>query len=269
MADTKKKVTHTITEVNQASGSKEELLAKTKKNATPYRIGAVVFWLLAIGAEVMAILFFAKKIPWEFAEETPGYWIAVIGALVLDLIFLIIGSSLWKKANHLDPASKKNEFKFWLQNNLGVIVAAFAFIPFVILALTDKNADKKSKTIATIVAVVALAIGGLTSYDWNPVSQEEMLQNAGIEEVYWTAGGGVFHLTSECSHLNNSEELFKGTATAAIEAGKTRVCKTCERRAEELAELEDAGAKELENEEQLEEEIEEADPTEDTEEASN
>lgn len=269
MADTKKKVTHTITEVQGTTNSKEELLQKTKENATPYRIGAIIFWILAIAAEVFAVLFFMNKIQWTFALNEPGHTVCWIACLVLDLIFLIIGSSLWKKANHLDPASKKNAFKFWLQNNLGVIVAAFAFIPFIILALTDKNADKKSKTIATIVAVVALGIGTLFGIDWNPVSQEEMLANSGIEEVYWTKGGTVFHLTPDCSHLNNSEDLLKGDSQTAIENGKTRVCITCQKKADKLLELEDAGNKELENEEQLEEEIEEVDPTEDTEEASN
>lgn len=254
MAETKKKVTHKVTRVNQASETKEELLAKTKKNATPYRIGAILTWIVAIAAEVMAVLFFVKKIPWEYAEEEPGYWVVVIGALVLDLIFLIIGSSLWKKANHLNPASKKNAFTFWLQNNLGVIVAAFAFVPFIIIALTDKKADKKSKTIAVIAAAVALVIGGLASYDWNPVSQEEMLEQAGIEDVYWTKAGGVFHLTEDCPHLNHSEELFTGTSDAAIEAGKTRVCKTCERRAEEGKLTENGGDTDTETQDNGEEE---------------
>lgn len=237
MAEPKKKVEHNITQVNQTTGTKEELLAKTKANAMPFRIGAVIFWLLALGCEVLAVLFFKKVIPWEWAEEGTGFYVTVIGSLVLDLIFLIIGSSMWKKGNHLDPASKKNAAKFWLQNNLGVIVAAVAFIPFVILALTDKNADKKSKIIATVAAVIALAIGGLASYDWNPVNQEEMLQDAGIETVYWTDGGTVYHITDQCSHLNNSYELKSGTATAAIEAGKTRLCKTCEKKAAEAEAL--------------------------------
>ena len=233
MAETKKKVQHNVTQVNQATGSKEELLQKTKKNAMPYRIAAVIFWLLALTCEVFAVLFFMGKLEWSFLMNEPGHTIAWIAALVLDLVFLIIGSSLWKKGNHLDPASAKNKGKFWLQNNLGVIVAAFCFIPFIILALLDKNADKKSKTIAAIAAVVALAIGGLVSYDWNPVSQEEMLENAGINTVYWTQNGTVFHLTEDCYHLDQSYELMSGTSTAAIEAGKTRLCKTCEKKAEE------------------------------------
>ena len=53
---------------------------------------------------------------------------------VLDLVFVIIGAQLWKKANKIKPASEKNKFLFWLWNNMGVIACAVAFIPFVILA---------------------------------------------------------------------------------------------------------------------------------------
>ena len=156
--------------------------------------------------------------------------ISWIVCLVLDLICVICGSLLWKKGNHLDPASEKNKGRFWLHNNLGVIVAIIAFAPFVVFALTDKNADKKSKTIATIVAAVALVVAGLFSYDWNPLSREDMLANADTKTVYWTESGTVYHSYSDCGHLSNTEELFTGTATTAIENGKTRLCKTCEAR---------------------------------------
>ncbi len=233
---TKKKVEHTYTQVGQQSASKEELLAATKKNALPYRIGAIILWILAIACEVLAILVFVHKIEFSFTVENPGYTITWIALLVLDLAFVIIGSQLWKKANHLDPASAKNKLRFWLHNNLGVIVAIIAFAPFIIIVLLDKNASKQSKIIAVVVAVVALAIGGLTSVDWNPISQEEMLENANIDTVYWTASGTVFHAYDDCSHLNNTLELMTGTAASAIENGKTRLCKTCEARAAREAE---------------------------------
>lgn len=229
MAD--KKVTHNITHVGSTTNSTEELLAVTKKNATPYRIGAVILWILGLVCEVFAVLFFTMKIDWAVLYEDPGHTIAWIGALVLDLIFVVIGSLLWKKANHLDPASEKNKTKFWIQNNLGVIIAAVAFIPFVIIALTNKNASKKDKTLAAIVGIVALLICSLFGIDWNPVSQEEMLENAGLENsVYWTVSGTVYHAFEDCPHLNHSLELMEGNSTAAIEAGKTRLCKTCEKK---------------------------------------
>ena len=227
------KVAHNITHVESTTNSKEELLAVTRKNATPYRIAAVILWILGLVCEVFAILFFTIKIDWSVLYEEPGYTIAWIAALILDLIFVVIGSILWKKANHMDPASKKNPTKFWIQNNLGIIIAAIAFIPFIIFALTDKNASKKNKTIAAIAAAVALVIGILFGIDWNPVSQEEMLENAGLDnKVYWTASGTVYHAFVDCGHLHNSTDLFDGSTTAAIENGKTRMCKSCEKRLE-------------------------------------
>ena len=225
---TSPKTTHTYTKVEGKTSGKEELLAQTKKNAAPYRIAAVILWILALTCEVFAIIFFRCAIEWGVLYNEPGHTIAWISALVLDLIFLIIGSLLWKKGNHLDPAKKSQQIKFWCQNNLGVIVAALAFIPFVIFALTDKNATKKSKTLAAIAAAVALIIGVLFGIDWNPQSQEEMLENAGINTVYWTESGTVFHTHNDCQHLKNTDNLLTGSSATAIENGRTRLCKTCE-----------------------------------------
>ena len=150
-----------------------------------------------------------------------------------NLALVIVGSLCWKKANHIDPASKKNKVKFWLWNNMGLIVCAFAFIPFVILALTNKEADKKTKTIATVVAVIALLIGGLFSVDWNPVSEEEKaeaIEELGNTDVYWTKSGGVYHTSTECGHLYNSTDLIVGNVEQAIAEGKSRICKSCEAR---------------------------------------
>lgn len=201
--------------------------AKDRKCAVGYRIGAVISWLFAFAFELFAVLFLFEKIKWTFLPMLAF----VIIALVLDLACVIVGSLLWKKANRIDPASEQNKLKFWLWNNMGVIVCAFAFIPFVILALTNKNADKKTKTVAVIVAIVACLIGGLCSYDWNPVSQEQKadaIEAFGDNDVFWTKAGTVYHLSEECSHLNHSEELIVGTVEQAIEANKTRLCKTCE-----------------------------------------
>ena len=225
-----KKTTHTYTKVEAKSSGKEELLAKTRKNATPYRIAGIILWILALGCEVLAVLFFKCSIEWGVLFNEPGHTIAWIAALVLDLILLVIGSLLWKKGNHLDPAKKSQPAKFWIQNNLGVIVAALAFVPFIIFALTDKNATKKSKTLAVIAGVVALAVGVLFGIDWNPQSQEQMLEDAGFTTVYWTESGTVFHTHDDCGHLANTENLLTGPSAAAIEDGKTRLCKTCEKK---------------------------------------
>lgn len=232
----KPKIEHTYTQVGQESVGKEELLEATRKNARPYRIFAIILWVLALGFEVLAILFFTHTLEFKFTVENPGWMISWIACLVLDLICVIVGSLLWKKGNHLDPASKKNKVRFWLHNNLGVIISVLAFAPFIIFVLTDKKANKQSKIIAVVVAAVALVAAGLASYDWNPLSQEEMLENAHIDTVYWTESGTVYHAYDDCPHLNHTVNLLTGTSAAAIENGKTRLCKTCEARAEKEAE---------------------------------
>ncbi|MBQ2600179.1 hypothetical protein II582_02185 [bacterium] len=65
---------------------------------------------------------------------------------------------MWKKANHIDPASEKNKAKFWLWNNLGTILSVVAFLPIIILVFTNKDLDKKSKSLVGGVAIAALVI---------------------------------------------------------------------------------------------------------------
>ncbi|MBO4837165.1 MAG: hypothetical protein J5564_05670 [Clostridia bacterium] len=199
-------------------------------NSTPYRIGAILLWLAAIGFEVLAILVTFGKIDLKFI---PSLW-QMIGFLVLDLICLVIGSQLWKKANHINPASEKNKVKFWLWNNMGLIMTIICFVPFIVLLLTNKNADKKMKVVGVAVAAGMVIIGGLLGYDWNPVSSEQKeaaMQNI-TGMVYWTnsLGGKVYHTSEECQALNRTEELVFGTVDQAIAANRTRLCSFCARR---------------------------------------
>ena len=193
----------------------------------PYRIFAFVLWFLAISFEVLAILFFTHTIEFSLTVENPGWMISWIVCLVLDLICVIVGSQLWKKSNHLDPAPKNNKVRFWLHNNLGLVVSVIAFAPFIIFVLTDKKANKQSKIIAAAVAVVALLIAGLTSYDWNPMSQEELLSYG---EVYYTPSGTVFHTDKDCQYIRGKEDIGPHSGEEAEEAGKARLCKACEAR---------------------------------------
>lgn len=225
----KKKIVAADTGETVAAGSRKKKGARKEAapvgNATGYRVGAVLLWLVAIALEVVAVLMLNGTINLTFMPTT---W-QIVAALVLDLIFVIIGSQLWKKANHIKPASEKNKFLFWLWNNMGLIVCAFAFIPFVILALTNKKADKQTKAIATVVAVIALLIGGLFSYDWNPVSQEEQqaAMAAITDDVYWSPFGKVYHTHEDCQSLNQSDTLTYGTVEQAIADGRTRLCAFC------------------------------------------
>ena len=204
----------------------EKKKAKPTGNSAGLRAGAIIFWVLAIAAEVVGIMFLLRKIA---IPEGSLLWF-LLGAIVLDLIFVIIGSQMWKKANHISPASEKNKLAFWLYNNLGVIVSVIAFAPLIILILLNKDADKKTKTIATIAAVVALAIAGVSSYDFNPVSQEDLARAEAYFQnttVYYTQGGKVYHSHEDCGYLKNSKEVIEGKVKDAFAANKTRLCKTC------------------------------------------
>jgi len=189
----------------------------------------------------------------------PSLW-QMIAFLVLDLICVIVGSQFWKKANHIKPASEKNKTLFWLWNNMGLIVCAVCFIPFVILALTNKEADKKTKVIATVVAVIALLIGGACSIDYNPVSAEE--QQAAMEaisdDVYWSPFGKVYHTHDDCSSLNQSDTLTYGTVEQAIAENRTRLCSYCAKRDEITGVATDGkDVSDVEFEDEVEEEVEE------------
>jgi len=215
--------------VNDTSSGKTVKPAEKHENATGLRIGAVILWLLALGCEVVAILVLKEKLELPLPFEPV---VKLLIFLALDLVFLVIGSQLWKKANHKDPVSKKKgEFKWWLWNNMGVIVAAIAFIPFIVLTLSDKKADPKLKKIASIAAAVMLAIGALTSYDWNPASLEQVQEAESVLEdydVYWTSGGQRYHLDENCSALAHSSEIYKGTVNEAVDSyGKDFLCKFC------------------------------------------
>ena len=252
----KKKIVSADTGKEVAAGSRKKKgnmkEAAPVGNATGVRIGAVALWVVALALEFVAIMILAGKINWTFTSTLTQ----VIIALVLDLVCVIIGSQLWKKANHIKPASEKNPFLFWLWNNMGVIVCAVAFIPFVILALTNKEADKKTKAIATVVAIIALLIGGVASYDFNPVSEEQ--QQAAMEaindDVYWSPFGKVYHTHDDCSSLNQSDTLTYGTVEQAIAEGRTRLCAFCAKKDEITGVVTDQNVDEIEVEEDTSEE---------------
>ena len=198
------------------------------------RTVAIVLWVVAILFEVLAVMSLMQSSPlYGKLPGNPLIW--MVAFLIVDLICVIIAGQLWKKANHIDPPSEKNKFEFFVKSQLGAILSVIAFLPFIILTLLDKDADKRTKYIAIGVAVVALLIGGGTSADYNPVSSEDleaMQQNAielGNGTVYWTEHGTVYHLNPNCSHIVNSKIIYSGDAAAAYEYGLTRPCKDCAR----------------------------------------
>lgn len=251
MADTKKttKTTKKVESVNGAPAAATKVAPKaTPKAAAPVdksqakskRIIAWVFWILAIACEVLALLVFIGKLDLGFTTQMTQ----LTAFLVIDFILVFVGAQFWKKANHMDPISEENKLKFWLWNNMGVIVCCFAFIPFLIYVLfIDKEGDPKMKKVASIVAAVALALGIGLSADWNPVSEEGLAQaqqTLSGESVYWTEFGKVYHTDLDCQHLNRTSEPYEGDVATAIASGKTRLCKTCAKNAG--IEIDDNGA---------------------------
>src|SRR5690606_8749642 len=111
---------------------------ENKGKAVRLRVIAGVLWFLAICAQVVAISLL-------FKEPINMTWIIIL--IVIDLILAVIGSVLWKKSNRLDPASEKNKFMFFMQNQLGLVVSIIAFLPLIIFILTSKNLDGKQKGI--------------------------------------------------------------------------------------------------------------------------
>lgn len=209
----------------------------SKKRATTRRVISIILWLIAIFFEVVGILRLNGNINWFSNLDVTTFLIICI---VLDLAFFIPGSLLWKKANHIDPASEKNKTKFWIINNLGTILSVIAFLPIIIVVLTNKDLDKKSKTIVTVVAALGLIIAGVSSYDFNPVSQEqldraeqEVLNVSGGNTVYWAPHSKKYHVDPDCPAFSQSETVYEGTVKQAYERGLTEPCRRC------IPELED------------------------------
>lgn len=190
---------------------------EAKGKATQLRMFAGLLWLGAIVAQVFAIRMFLSAV--NAGESPVNVW--VIGLIVLDLILVFAGSVLWKKSNRLDPASEKNKLMFFMQSQLGLVVAIIAFLPLIIVILTNKNIDGKQKAILGGIAGIAMAIAGIVGTDFNPPSVEKYTEETnmvealtGTNNVYYTKGGGKYHLYEDCYTIKNSERL-NGTVAEA------------------------------------------------------
>jgi hypothetical protein len=259
--NTSKKVTRVGGDEPAASGQGGGTFvptAEAKGKATRLRVIAGLLWALAIGAQLFAISLLFKP---------PVNMVWLIALIVIDLALVVVGSMLWKQSNRLDPASEKNKIMFFMQNQLGLVMAIIAFLPLIILIFMNKDLDGKQKGILGGVAVVALLIAGISGIDFAPPSIEQYTEqtqrvewlNEGRNNVYWTKSGTVFHVYDDCSHINTDRttEIFEGTVAQARELKNiTNLCSRCENRAIRERGLNEADYKEA-AEELVPEEVQE------------
>lgn len=222
----------------------------SKKKASQLRLISWGLWAVAIALEVVAIFWLLRQgttgdesglvrndetglLETQGGQSGFPQWafISLIVAFVVIGALSITGSILWKKANRLDPAKQSETVKYFVQNQLGAIVAIIAFLPLIILVLLNKDMSKTQKGVAGaiggVIAIVAVAFG----IDFDPPSVEQytadqstVIQILGKDEVVWSAGGSVYHVCEDVSDLRNATtEISTGTTAEAIEAGKSRL----------------------------------------------
>lgn len=206
---------------------------ESKAKAKQFRIIAVIAWILAMAGQAFAIF--------KLISNETMVWLIV--AIVVILALAITGSTLWKKANKLDPASEKDKTRFFIQNQLGAIMGVLAFLPLVILIFVNKDLDGKTKGIAGSIAVVAMMIAGISGADFNPPSVEKYTEeiNAQTEtlkeltnsdNVYWTTAGNKYHIFGDCYHIKERGGIANGTVKECWDQKSiSELCKTCQKKA--------------------------------------
>ena len=142
-----------------------------KSSAFNLRIMAAVSWLIAIAGEIYAVI---QVLQGKFSAATQGANLQLLVGLLIGIaVFAIIGNFLWKRANENDPASKADKARFFFQNQLGAIITLIAFLPLLLLILTDKNMDPRTKKVASGVGAVLAVIATLIGVSIKPPSIED------------------------------------------------------------------------------------------------
>lgn len=223
---------------------------ESKRSATTLRWIAAALWTIAIAAEAVGIFWLLRQREFTGSEgglvrnpdtglledqhttaHFPGWaFVTLIVLLVAIAALSITGSILWKKANRLDPARKSDTVRFFVQNQLGAIIAVIAFLPLIILIFLNKDMDKGQKATAGVIGVVLAVAAVALGIDYNPPSVEQytadqstVIQLLGQDEVVWVDGGKVYHVCDEVSDIQTGSEKRTGTTAEAVEEGKIRL----------------------------------------------
>lgn len=232
MAEKKKVVRVESTTEEGETTSTWKPTAEAKGSATGKRVLAVILWVLAIGGEAFAIFWVLRR-PAENGAFPTWAWILLLGLLVAIGLLTFFGGQLWKQANRLDPASKSDKTRFFIQNQLGAIITIIAFVPLIVLIFLNKDMDGKQKGIAGAVGIVLLLVAGFFSTSLNSPSVEQydaettrVVEITGENLVFWTKSGEVFHLCNDASAVNlesKDNTIYSGTVADAHAAGKDRL----------------------------------------------
>lgn len=217
------KVEHTAAAAKEDASFTPSVEAKSK--ATRFRIFAWVLWLLAIGGEAFAYFW--------IMQQDPINMFFLVGVIVLIGVLAVCGSLLWKRANLADPARRSQPTRFFIQNQLGAIMTAIAFLPLIVMILLNKNMDGKQKGIAAGIAAVVMIIAGYVGTTQDSPSVEKygtesalIVQLTGGDQVFWTKSGEVYHLCDAASAVNlesADNQIYQGTVGDAHAAGKQRL----------------------------------------------
>ena len=223
---------------------------EAKSTATRFRWIAAVLWAVAIAAEAVGIFWLLRQRQYvgkdgelvrnpdtglleqqgATAQFPQWAFITLIVLFVVIAALSITGSFLWKKANSLDPARRSDTVRFFVQNQLGAIIAVIAFVPLIIMVFLNKDMSKGQKTTAGIVGIVLAALAVVLGIDFTPPSVEQytadqstVIQLLGKDEVVWVSGGSVYHVCDTVPAIQTGSDKLTGTTAQAVEAGKTRL----------------------------------------------
>ena len=198
-------------DVTKAWAATQDQKGKSKK----LRIFALLCWAVAIGGEIAGIYLLKQG---KFDIGGGGNLPLLIGILVGIAVFAIAGSMLWKAANKVNPATKADAFRFFVQNQLGAIITLIAFLPLLALIFLDKDMDPKNKQIAGGVGAVLAVLATLMGVSLKPPSVEQYTQDMNACATQIKAG----QATTACSpEVASQAQDIARDSSAIADATKT------------------------------------------------